>query len=86
MVEGLRDLQGVHDVESDHATGFPELRIALRPEARTLGLMLEDVAGQVRAAFFGVETVQVRRGREDVPVHVRLPASERDSIADVETT
>lgn len=84
VVEGLRDLQGVYDVESDHATGFPELRIELRPEARTLGLMLEEVAWQVRAAFFGVETVQVRRGREDVPVQVRLPGSERDSIADVE--
>ena len=84
VVEGLRGLQGVYDVESDHATGFPELRIELRPEARTLGLMLDEVAGQVRAAFFGVETVQVRRGREDVPVQVRLPAGERDSIADVE--
>ena len=84
VVEGLRGLQGVYDVESDHATGFPELRIELRPEARTLGLMLDEVAGQVRAAFFGVEPVQVRRGREDVPVQVRLPAGERDSIADVE--
>ena len=84
VVEGLRDLQGVYDVESDHATGFPELRIELRPEARTLGLMLEEVAWQVRAGFFGVEAVQVRRGREDVPVQVRLPAGGRDSIADVE--
>ena len=84
VVEGLRDLQGVYDVESDHATGFPELRIELRPEARTLGLVLEEVAGQVRAAFFGVEAVHVRRGREDVPVNVRLPAGGRDSIADVE--
>ena len=81
--DGLRELQGVYDVQSDHETGFPEIRIELRPEARTLGLTLEGLARQVRAAFFGVEAVRVRRGQEDVPVYVRLPAGERNSVADV---
>ena len=39
----------------------------------------------MRAAFFGDEALRVQRGREDVRVYVRLPAAERDTIADVES-
>ena len=84
VVGGLREVGGVHDVRSDHTPGIPEIRLELRPEARTLGLTLEALAGQTRAAFFGAEAVRVQRGREEVRVYVRLPADERNSITDVE--
>ena len=84
VVNGLRGLEGVFDVRSDHASGVQELQIELRPAARTLGLTLDALARQVRAAFFGDEALRVQRGREDVRVYVRLPAAERDTIADVE--
>ena len=84
VVNGLRSLQGVFDVRSDHAPGVTEIRLALRPEARTLGLTLEDLALQARAAFFGTEALRLQRGREEVRVYVRLPAGERDAITDIE--
>ena len=84
VVGGLREVGGVHDVRSDHTPGIPEIQLELRPEARTLGLTLEALAGQTRAAFFGAEAVRVQRGREEVRVYVRLPADERNSITDVE--
>ena len=84
VVEGLRGVGGVYDIRSDHAPGIPEVQLALRPEARTLGLTLQELAGQARAAFFGAEAVRVQRGREEVRVYVRLPAEERNSITDVE--
>ena len=84
VVDGLRGVGGVYDVRSDHTPGIPEVQLELRPEARTLGLTLEELAGQVRAAFFGAEAVRVQRGREEVRVYVRLPADERNSITDVE--
>ena len=84
VVEGLRTLPGVFDIQSDHDTGLAELQVELKPEARTLGLTLEGLARQVRSAFFGAEAVRVQRGREEVRVYVRLPAEERDAIADVE--
>ena len=84
VVNGLRGVGGVYDVRSDHAPGIPEVQLELRPEARTLGLTLEALAGQARAAFFGAEAVRVQRGREEVRVYVRLPADERNSITDVE--
>ncbi len=84
VVDNLRRLEGVFDVKSDYASGPRELRIELRPEARTLGLTLDDVGRQVRSAFFGDEALRIQRGREDVRVYLRLPAEERDSIADIE--
>ena len=46
VVNGLRGVGGVYDIRSDHAPGVPEVQLALRPEARTLGLTLHDLAGQ----------------------------------------
>ncbi len=84
VVDGLREVAGVHDIRSDHTPGIPEVQLELLPEARTLGLSLEALAGQTRAAFFGEDAVRVQRGREEVRVYVRLPADERSSITDIE--
>ena len=84
VVSGLRRVEGVYDIRSDHAPGIPEVQLALRPEARSLGLTPEDLARQTRAAFFGAEAVRVQRGREEVRVYVRLPEDERNSITDIE--
>ena len=84
VVDGLRSVTGVYDIRSDHAPGIPEVQLELRPEARTLGLTVQELAGQARAAFFGAEAVRVQRGREEVRVYVRLPAEERNSITDIE--
>ena len=84
VVDGLREVAGVHDIRSDHTPGIPEMQLELRPEARTLGLTLEALAGQTRSAFFGADAVRVQRGREEVRVYVRLPADERSSITDIE--
>ncbi len=84
VVVGLREFEGIFDVQSDHAAGLQEIQLELRPEARSLGLTLDGLARQVRSAFFGDEALRVQRGREDIRVYVRLPADERDAIADVE--
>ena len=84
VVDGLRGVGGVYDIRSDHTPGVPEIQFELRPEARTLGLTLDELAGQARAAFFGAEAVRVQRGREEVRAYVRLPADERNAITDIE--
>ena len=84
-VAGLGRVGGVFDIRSDHTRGIPEVQVGLRPEARTLGLTLDDLAWQTRAAFFGVEAVRVQRGREEVRVYVRLPEERRSAITDVES-
>ncbi len=84
VVEGLRSVAGVFDVRSDHTPGIGEIQLALRPEARTLGLTVEEMTRQARTAFFGVEALRVQRHREEVRVYARLPEDERDAITDVE--
>ncbi len=80
----LRTLSGVFDVATDEQLGRQQATLSLRPIARAYGLTLEDVARQVRAAFFGAEALRVQREREEVRVYVRLPESERNSIGDIE--
>ncbi len=80
----LRNINGVFDIRSDHAPGVRELQLELRPEARTFGLSLQDLALQARAAFFGAEALRVQRGGDEVRVYVRLPEVERDAITDIE--
>ena len=84
VMEGIARINGAFDIESDQDAGLREIELRLKPAARTLGLTVEDLASQVRAAFFGAEAVRVQRGRQDVRVYVRLPEDERDSIADVD--
>ncbi|MCY3939972.1 MAG: efflux RND transporter permease subunit [Gammaproteobacteria bacterium] len=79
----LRQFRGVYDVFDDQDLGQPELRVSLRPRARSYGLTLDNVASQVRSAFFGAEALRVTRGREEVTVYVRLPQSERNTISDL---
>ena len=84
VADGLRRIDGVFDVRSDHTPGVKEIQLGLRPEARTLGLTQEALAMQARAAFFGAEVERVQRGRDEVGVFVRLPEDERNAIADIE--
>ncbi|UEM24705.1 efflux RND transporter permease subunit (plasmid) [Skermanella mucosa] len=77
----LGRLGGVNDIYDTDEEGQRELEFRLEDQARTFGLTLEDLAEQVRAAFFGVEAVRVQRGREEVRVYVRLPERERDSLS-----
>ena len=58
VVEALRGFEGVFDVQSDHDAGLGEVRIELKPEARTLGLTVANLAQQVRSAFFGNEALR----------------------------
>ena len=84
VVDSLRGVAGVFDVLSDHTPGIEEIQLELRPESQTLGLRVEKLARQVRAAFFGVEVLRLQREREEVRVYARLPERERTSITDVE--
>ncbi len=75
---------GVFDISDSFRAGKQEIKLKLRPEARNLGLTLNDLAQQVRHAFYGVEAQRIQRGPDDVRVMVRLPEDERQSIGNLE--
>jgi multidrug efflux pump subunit AcrB len=80
----LRTYDGVFQVQDDFRPGKNELRFDLKPEARTLGLTLEDLARQIYAGYFGEEAVRIQRDRDDVRVRVRYTEEERRELSDLE--
>ncbi len=82
--EELRGYPGVFDVDDSFLPGKMEMQLKLRPAARSLGLSLNDLAQQVRHAFYGAEALRLQRDQDEVKVLVRYPEAERKSLGDVE--
>ena len=80
----LGEYPGVIDITDSFRSGKPEIELAIRPSAESLGLSLDDLGRQVRQGFFGEEAQRIQRGRDDVRVMVRYPADERESVGDLE--
>ncbi|MFQ5569743.1 MAG: efflux RND transporter permease subunit [Rhodothermales bacterium] len=81
--EELNQFAGVFEVEDDQEAGKREVQLSLLPRARALGITLDDLARQVRGAFYGDEALRIQRGRDEVKVMVRLPRDERNALADL---
>ncbi|TVS14033.1 MAG: efflux RND transporter permease subunit [Gammaproteobacteria bacterium] len=75
---------GVYDISDSFRAGKQEVKLSLTPAARTLGLTMNDLASQVRQAFYGLEVQRVQRGVDDVRIMVRYPEAERRSLGDLE--
>lgn len=84
LKEALAGFTGVYEVEDDREQGKREVKLKLKPQARTLGITLDELARQVRAAYYGNEALRIQRGRDDIRVMVRLPKDERDALADMD--
>ncbi len=80
----LRHFEGVYQIRSDFSPGKNEMRLELKPEARALGLTVEDLARQVYAGYYGAEALRLQRGRNDVRVKVRYTEDERSRFSDLE--
>jgi multidrug efflux pump subunit AcrB len=80
----LRSYPGVFDVGDSFLPGKKEIQLKLKPAARSLGLTLEDLARQVRHAFYGAEALRMQRGKDEIKVMIRYPASERRSLGHLE--
>jgi multidrug efflux pump subunit AcrB len=80
----LRRYPGVFDVADSFLPGKLEMQLTLKRAARSLGLTLEDLASQVRHAFYGAEALRFQRDHDEVKVLVRYPEEERRSLGTVE--
>ena len=56
------------------------MELELKPQASHLGITAQNLATQVRQAFFGTEAQRIQRGRDDVRVMVRYPLEARRSL------
>jgi len=84
LMARLKKFDGVYQIRSDFSPGKNEMRLTLKPEARALGLTVNDLARQVYAGYYGDEAVRLQRGRDDIRVKVRYTADERSRMSDLE--
>ena len=56
----LQRYPGVFDVGDSYLPGKKEMQLKLKPAARSLGLTLNDLARQVRHAFYGAEALRLQ--------------------------
>lgn len=82
--EELARYPGVFDISDSFRAGKQEVQIQLLERGKTMGLTLNDVATQVRQAFYGSESQRIQRGTDDVRVMVRYPENERQSLGNLE--
>jgi multidrug efflux pump subunit AcrB len=72
---------GVIDIDDDSRPGKWEYQIKVKPKAEAMGVSLADLAGTIRAAFYGEEVMRLQRGRHEVKLMVRYPQAERRTLA-----
>ncbi len=82
--EELARYPGVFDISDSFRAGKQEVQIQILERGKTLGLTLNDIAMQVRQAFYGAESQRIQRGSDDIRVMVRYPESERQSLGNLE--
>jgi len=81
----LKEYQGVTDIKDTYSRGKREIKLKLKPAARTLGITETDLGRQVRAAFYGSEALRLQRGRNEIKVMVRYPDADRKKLWNFET-
>jgi hydrophobic/amphiphilic exporter-1 (mainly G- bacteria), HAE1 family len=79
--EWLAQYAGVIDIDDDSRPGKWEYQVRVKPRAEMLGVSLADLAGTIRASYYGEEVMRLQRGRHEVKLMVRYPQEERRSFA-----
>ena len=77
----LRQIPGLYGIEDDMPYGREQVVFNLTPAGEALGLTLDDLSRQLRAGLDGRLVQLFQDGPEEVEVRVRLPESERASLA-----
>lgn len=84
LAAALSFFPNVKDIDDGFQPGKQQVDFTIRPEGRALGLTAQEVANQVRHAFYGAQILRQQRGRNEVTVMVRLPKMERVSEYNLE--
>ncbi len=75
---------GVKDIRKSFGREMPQYSFEIKPEGRSLGITARDLGEQIRHSFYGAEALRQPRDRQEVRVMVRLPESDRRSMAGLE--
>jgi len=81
----IGEYSGVMDLTDTFVEGKPQIEVVgLTPRGEAMGVKEDDIARQLRAAFYGEEVERIQRERDEVKVMVRYPRDQRASVEDLE--
>lgn len=82
--ERIETFAGVSDIRDDALAGKMEKHVEPNKAALAAGITRELIAKQLRDAFYGNESLEIQRGRDEIKVMVRFPQAGRESLSDLE--
>lgn len=82
----LEQTAGVSGIDDNLDLGEPQYRFELTEQGRALGMDTATLAKQVLQAFGGDIVQRFQRGKDEVKVRVRYPESDRQTLADIQTS
>lgn len=85
VMQSLKGMPGVSAIEDDLPWGQQQLIFHLTPTGKALGLNVEAIGRQLRAAFDGYLVQLFQDGPDEVEVRVMLPDNERYNLASLES-
>ena len=74
----------LRDIGDNDPAGIKEIKLKLKDKAYLLGFTLNDVIGQVRSGFNGLQVQRFQRGQDEIIVWVRYDRDERSSIKNLD--
>ena len=81
LQDALRGIAGLSGIGDDSPYGREQIVLELTPTAEALGLSVDDISRQLRAAYDGYEVQELSDGYDDIKVRLMLPAAERGTLA-----
>lgn len=81
LMNRLRNEAGTSNVKDDIPFGQDQVVFDLNHTGRALGLSIQDVSDQLRAAFSGALAEIYYTKNDEIEVRVQLPTKERDSLS-----
>ncbi len=85
LAAALEEYPVVKNIDDGYNPGKLQFEFTLREEGRALGLTSQNVASQIRSAFYGSRALRQQRGRNEIDILVKLPDSESSSIHSLES-
>jgi len=85
LTDTLKAVPGVSGIEDDMAYGQEQFVFRLTPAAQALGLTVDAVGRQLRAAYDGRLVQLFQQGADEVEVRVMLPDAERNRMASLQS-
>ena len=79
--EALSNVAGVSAIDDDLPYGREQLIYSLNPAGEALGLSINDLGRQLRAAFDGIAIQRFQEGADEVEVRLQLPQREQRQLS-----